>query len=88
MSAGEVRLEDVLRALRIARLGIDRSTRHVRHHGVTAIHGVLGITERMVFRCWLWEPHIASVTTEMAGLESFGNILLDNDGTAGGVDEP
>ena len=60
----------------------------MRHHRVTAAHGVLSVAERVVFRCRLWEPNIASVTTEMARLESFGNILLDNDGTACGVDEP
>ena len=60
----------------------------MRHHRVTAAHGILSITKRVVFRRWLWEPDVASVATEMARLERFGNILLHNDGATGGIDEP
>ena len=84
----EIRFEDVLCAPRITCLSINRCTRHVRHHCITAIHGVFSIAERMVLGCWLREPDVTSVTTEMARLESFGNVLFDNDGAAGGVDEP
>jgi len=36
----------------------------------------------------LREPNVASVAVELAGLEGLGDILLDNDGATGGVDEP
>ena len=42
----------------------------------------------MILGCWLWEPNVASVTTEVARFESLGNILFDNNRTAGGVNKP
>jgi len=36
----------------------------------------------------LREPDVAAVAAELAGLEGVGDVLLDNDGAAGGVDEP
>jgi hypothetical protein len=36
----------------------------------------------------LREPDITTVSAEVAGLEGGGDILLDDDGTTGGVDEP
>ena len=42
----------------------------------------------MVLGSGLREPDITSVSPELAGLERIGNILLDDDGTTGGVDEP
>jgi hypothetical protein len=36
----------------------------------------------------LREPDVTAVTTELAGLERLGDVLLDDDGTTGGVDEP
>lgn len=42
----------------------------------------------MVGWCWLWEPDVTTVSAELARLESLGDILLDDDGTTGGVDEP
>lgn len=58
-------------------------------HGVTATPvGVLGGAERVVLGGGLGEPDVTSVTAELAGLEGFGDVLLDDDGTTGGVDEP
>jgi hypothetical protein len=36
----------------------------------------------------LGEPDVAAVAAELAGGESLGDVLLDDDGAAGGVDEP
>ena len=58
------------------------------NHGVAAAPWVLGSSERMFLGSGLREPHITTVTVELAGLESFGNIFLDDDGTTGSVDEP
>ena len=88
VSSREVRFKDILRTPCITCLGINRCARHVRNHGIPAVHSILGVAKRVVFGGWLWEPDVASVTTEVARLESLGNILLDNDGTTGGVDKP
>lgn len=69
-------------------LGVDRSTGHVGNHGVASTPGVLGVAERVVLGRGLREPDITTVSTEVARLESIGNVLLDNNGTTGGVDEP
>ena len=59
------------------------------HHGVAAAPvGVLGGAERVVLGCGLREPDVTTVATELAGLEGVGDVLLDDDGTTGGVDEP
>lgn len=58
------------------------------NHGVASAPGVLGIAERVVLGCGLGEPDITAITTELSRLESFGNILLDDDSAAGSVDEP
>lgn len=42
----------------------------------------------MLFWCWLREPDVATVAVQVAGLESFGDVFLDDNGTAGGIDEP
>jgi len=59
-------------------------------HGVAAaLEGaVLGGAERVVRWCWLREPDITTVAAKLAGLEGLSDILLDNDGATGGVDEP
>lgn len=88
LAAGEVALEDSLGAGSITLLGIERSTGHVRNHGVATTPWVLGISERMILWCGLGEPDVTTITVELAGLEGLGNILLDDDGTTGGVDEP
>lgn len=88
LTAREVALEDSLGTSSITLLSIERSTRHVRNHGVAATPWVLGSSERMILGSWLREPHITTVAVELAGLEGLGNILLDDDGTTGSVDEP
>lgn len=57
-------------------------------HGVAAAEGVLSVSQRVVLGGGLGEPDITAVAAELAGLESVGDILLDDDGTTGGVDEP
>ena len=36
----------------------------------------------------LGEPDVAAVAAEVAGFEGFGDVFFDDDGAAGGVDEP
>jgi hypothetical protein len=89
LATAPVRVQDVLDTSGVALLGIDRGTGHVRNSGVaTTPVGVLGVAERVVLGSWLREPNITAVTTELAVLERLGDILLDDDGTTGGVDEP
>ena len=88
LPAAKVALEDRLRPRRVALLGVDRRAGHVRHHGVSAAEGVLGVAERVVLGCRLREPNVAAVAAEVAGLEGFGDVFFDDDGAAGGVDEP
>lgn len=88
LTAGEVAIQDVLGTVGVADLGIDGGTGHVGNHAVAATPGVLGVAERVVLGGGLGEPDVTTVATEVAGLEGLGDILLDDDGTAGGVDEP
>jgi hypothetical protein len=60
----------------------------VGNHGVASAPWVLGISERVVLGCWLGEPDVTAVATEVAGLEGIGDVLLDDDGATGRVDEP
>ena len=87
--SGEVRFQYVLHAGSVALLCVERGTGHVWNCGVaTAPVHVLGVAEWVILRCWLREPDITAVAAELAGLERLGNILLDDNGAAGGVDEP
>jgi hypothetical protein len=86
--AAEVAGQDILDTSRVALLGVDRGTGHVGDHGVASAPGVLGSAQRVVLGCGLREPHVTAVAVELAGGEGLGDILLDDDGTAGGVDEP
>jgi hypothetical protein len=91
LAAGEVRLEDRLGAGGVALLGIERGTRHVRDGGVAGGAApvlVGGGTEGVILWCGLGEPDVAAVAAELAGGEGFGDVFLDDDGAAGGVDEP
>ena len=88
MLSRQVRLQNRLRSITISLLRIERRTRHVRHHGVSASEGVLGVSEGMVLGCWLREPDVAAVAAEVAGFQGFGDVFFDDDGAAGGVDEP
>jgi hypothetical protein len=88
---GEVRLEDSFGASGVTCLGIERGTRHVRDGGVSGgATPVLvgGGAERVVLGGGLGEPDVAAVAAELAGGEGLGDVLLYDDGAAGGVDEP
>ena len=88
LTAGEVAFENVLGTFGVADLSIDGGTGHVGNHGIAATPGVLGVAERVVLGGGLGEPDITTVTTEVTRLEGLSNILLNNDSTASGVDEP
>jgi len=60
----------------------------VGNHGVSAAEGVLGVAQDVVLGRGLREPDVAAVAAEVAGLEGRGDVFLDDDGAAGGVDEP
>jgi hypothetical protein len=83
----EVRVDDSLGTVGVSDLSIQRSTGHVRNHGVTTTPVVLGVSQRVLLGSGLVVPDITTVTGEVARLESSGDVLLDNDGTTGGVDE-
>ena len=88
MAAREVAVEDRFGALGVADLGVDRGTRHVGDHGIAAAPRVLGVTQRVVLGSRLGKPDVTTVAAELAGLDGVGDILLDDDGATGGVDEP
>lgn len=88
VAAGEVAVQDALDTSGVALLRIDRGTGHVGYHGVSASPCVLSVAEGMVLGCGLREPDITAVAAELAGLEGLGDVLLDDDGTTGGVNEP
>lgn len=64
--ACQVALEDGLGAGGITLLGVDRSARHVGHHGVAAAKGVLGGAQHVVGGRRLGEPDIAAIAAEVA----------------------
>jgi hypothetical protein len=84
----EVTVEDRLDTIGVALLGIERSSGHVRDHGVASAEGVLCGSEDVILRSRLREPNVTTVAAEVAGLEGLGNVLLDDDGATSGVDEP
>jgi hypothetical protein len=60
----------------------------VGNHGVAAAPWVLGVAERVVLGGGLGEPDITTVSTEVTVLERLGNVLLDDNGTTGSVNQP
>ena len=88
MASAPVRVEDRLRARRVPLLRVDRSTRHVWHHGIASAPWVLGVAQWMILWCWLWEPDVATVATKVARLECVRDIFLDHDSASCGVDKP
>ena len=86
--AGEVALQNVLGADGVPLLRIERGAGHVGDHGVAAAEGVLSVPEDVVLGGGLGEPDVAAVTAEVAGRKGLGDVLLNDDGAAGGVDEP
>jgi len=54
----------------------------------TSTPWVLSVTHRVILGGGLDVPDVTTVSTELARLEGLSNILLDNNGTTGSVDEP
>lgn len=69
-------------------LSIDGGARHVGNHCVASTPRVLGVAQGVVFGSGLREPDVTTVSPQVARLEGISNVLLDDDGTASGVDEP
>ena len=91
VAAAEVRFEDGLGAGGVAGLGVERGTRHVRDGGVAGGAApvlVGGGAEGVVLGSGLGEPDVTAVAAKLAGGKSLGDVLLDDDGATGGVDEP
>jgi hypothetical protein len=87
LASTEVTLQNTLDTSRIPCLRIQTRARHVGHHAVAALHGVLGVAQRVVLGCGLGEPDIATVAVQVAGFQGFGDVFFDDDGAAGRVDE-
>lgn len=88
VATGEVALENSLGAVGITDLGVDGGTGHVGNHGVAAAPGALDVAQRVILGGGLREPDITSVASQVTRLDGLGDVLLDNDGTTSGVDEP
>lgn len=88
LTTREVALEDVLGALGVTGLGVNRSTGHVRDHSIATTPWVQGVAERVILGSGLGEPDVTTVAAEVAVLEGFGNIFLDDNSTTSSVDEP
>lgn len=88
MLSAEVGLQDSLGAVGVTLLRIERRSGHVRNHGVSTAKVVLGVAENVVLGGGLDVPDVTSVAAKVAGLESCGNVFLDNNGSTSGVDEP
>ena len=86
--SGKEDLKNVLGALGISSLGVDRGTGDMGSHGVTGTVLVSHRSPWVVLGGGLGEPDITTVTSELAAGESLSNILLDTDGSSSGVDEP
>jgi hypothetical protein len=88
MLSRQVALQDALGAVGVSLLRVERRAGHVGNHGVSAAEGVLGVAQDVVLGRGLREPDVAAVAAEVAGLKGRGDVFLDDDGAAGGVDEP
>jgi hypothetical protein len=84
----EVGVKNSLGASGVSLLCVDRGTGHVGNHGVASAPWVLSVAEWVVLGRGLGEPDITTISTEVAVLEGISNILLDDDGATGSVDEP
>jgi len=58
------------------------------YHSVSSAPWVLHSAHGVVLGSGLREPHITTVSAELAAVDSLGDILLDDNGTTSGVDEP
>lgn len=88
MTAREVALENSLGALSVTDLCVDRGTRHVRNHGVATAPWALHVAEWVVLGGGLGIPDITTIASQVARLDSFSNILLNDNSTTGSVNEP
>lgn len=88
VATGEVALQDSLGALGVADLGVDGGTGHVGNHGVSTTQRTGDVAERVVLGSGLREPDVTTVAAEVARLDGLSDVLLDDDGTTSGVDEP
>ena len=88
VAARQVAVDDGLGTGGVPLLGVNRGTRHVGNHGVAATPWVLGRPQRVVPRRGLREPHVTTVAAQVTRLKRIRNVLLDNDGTTGSVDQP
>lgn len=84
----EVTVQNILDTLGVADLGIDGSTRHVGDHRVATTPWTLSIAEWVVLGGRLWVPDITTIATQVAVLDSLSDVFLDDDRTAGSVNEP
>lgn len=88
MLSRKVALDDGLGTSSVSLLSIDGGTRHVGNHSVSTAEGVLGVAQGVVLGGGLREPNVTTVSAEMSAGESLSDVLLDDDSTTGGVDEP
>lgn len=56
-------------------------------HGVAAAEWVVAGAQRVVLGGGLGEPDITTVASEVARFDGLGDVLLDDNGATGGVDE-
>jgi len=88
LAATEVAVQDSLGTICVSLLGIQTGTGHVGNHGVSSTVWVLDRAEWVFLRCWLWEPHITTIAAQLTRLDGLGDVLLDDDGATGSVNEP
>lgn len=81
----EVILEDLLRAVRVALLGIESGTGVVGNHAVSTTKRVLHIAPWVVLGRGLLVPDVTSVATELSALDSSGDILSVANGSTSRV---
>ena len=74
--AGKVILKDLLDTSSVSGLRIERSTRHVRNHGVSTRLGALvgHSAPRVITRSGLREPYVTTVSAEVTRFKSSSNI--------------
>ena len=88
MPSRKVRIQDVLGTLGVPLLRIQARPRHMGHGRVSSAKRILSIAKRVFLRCWLREPDVTTVTAKMARFQSLSDVFLDDNCSAGGVDEP
>lgn len=84
----KVALDDGLGTSSVSLLSIDGGTRHVGNHSVSTTERVLGVAQGVVLGGGLREPNVTTISAEVSAGEGISDVLLDDDSTTGGVDEP